>query len=358
MSFSPIHIKPFLLLTLICSIIGCKFENSQVQSAFPIIAVSEVAAPVQTMIEGVSLVGSPEPLSGEMFVPIKEAGAEWVALLPYGFGSQNSTELKWNLPWQWWGETKKGLFEEAKTARQKGLKIMIKPQIWFHHGYYTGDYTLDTEQNWKAWEKNYESFILDYAQLADSVNADMFCIGTELKNFVQERPAFWIGLISKIKKVYSGPLTYAGNWDNFSRIPFWSSLDYIGIDAYFPLSESRTPSVEELEQGWKPVINEIEQVVRKAKRPVIFTEFGYKSVDFAAARPWEHRSSESVNLEAQKNGYEALFKVFYAKLWFKGGFLWNWYPKNQQAGGKSDKDFTPQNKPALQVTQKWYNSQP
>jgi hypothetical protein len=285
-------------------------------------------------------------------------GAEWVALLPYGFGNQGSTELHWNMSRQWWGETKTGLYEEAKMLRQHNLKIMVKPQIWFHHGMYTGDFELTQEADWKIWEKNYEDFILDYAQLADSIHAEMFCIGTELKNFVHERPGFWFNLIAKVRKVYAGALTYAGNWDNYTRIPFYSQLDYIGVDAYFPISESRTPSVKELENAWKPFVSEMESVVAKHRKPLIFTEFGYKSVDYAMAKPWEHRSSETVNLEAQRNGYEALFKVFYAKPWFYGGFLWNWYPNHANAGGSENKDFTPQNKPAQEVTRKWFTPSP
>lgn len=336
---------------------ACTHVDGQYQPTVNTISFDEGITDAKERIEGVSIVGSPKPVTDAAFGEIKKIGAEWVALLPYAFGSQSSSELHWNNARQWWGETKRGLMEESVMARKHGLKLMVKPQIWFHHGYYTGDFVLEKEEDWKVWEQKYEAFILDYAQLADTINAEMFCIGTELKLFVQERPAFWMQLISKVRNIYSGQLTYAGNWDNYARIPFYSQLDWIGIDAYFPLSESRTPSVSELEKGWQPIVEEIEKVVKKHKKPVIFTEYGYKSVDFAAARPWEHRSGESVNLEAQQNGYEALFKVFSQKPWFGGGFLWNWYPNHAQAGGSVDKDFTPQNKPAQKTTQKWYNPQ-
>jgi hypothetical protein len=59
-----------------------------------------------------------------------------------------------------------------------------------------------------------------------------------------QRPEYWSQLIKKIKKIYSG--NYAANWDDFDKVPFWNELDYIGIDAYFPLSDATTPSVLEL----------------------------------------------------------------------------------------------------------------
>jgi biotin synthase-like enzyme len=54
--------------------------------------------------------------------------------------------------------------------------------------------------------------ILDFAQLAQNENIELFCFGT-LGNAVAKRPEYWSQLIKKIKKIYSGKLTYAANWD-------------------------------------------------------------------------------------------------------------------------------------------------
>jgi hypothetical protein len=35
------------------------------------------------------------------------------------------------------------------------------------------------------------------------------------------RPKYWQELILEIRKVYKGKLTYAANWDEFKRVPFW-----------------------------------------------------------------------------------------------------------------------------------------
>jgi hypothetical protein len=64
------------------------------------------------------------------------------------------------------------------------------------------------------------------------------------------------------KKNLLGKLTYAANWDDFDKVPFWNELDYIGIDAYFPLSNATTPSVLELNDAWQQHIKKIEKLQR------------------------------------------------------------------------------------------------
>ena len=55
------------------------------------------------------------------------------------------------------------------------------------------------------------------------------------------------------RAVYKGKLTYAANWDGeFEEVAFWDALDVIGVQAYFPLTEERVPSVTKLTQAWAP----------------------------------------------------------------------------------------------------------
>ena len=129
---------------------------------------------------------------------------------------------------------------------------MLKPQIWIPHGGFTGHIKMKSEKEWKRIEGNYEKFILFYANVAQTTNCELFCIGTELNSFVMARPVFWSNLILKIKKIYKGKITYAENWDSYKSVPFITQLDYIGIDAYFPLDTSKTPTVKAIEKAWRP----------------------------------------------------------------------------------------------------------
>jgi len=183
----------------------------------------------------------------------------------------------------------------------------------------------------------------------------ILCIGTELHTFVQKRPDYWKQLIEKIRNVYDGKLTYAENWDQFANAPFWKQLDYIGVDAYFPVSDSKTPTVEEMRQGWKKHKQKISAVQKSLKKPVLFTEYGYRSVHYTAKQPWDsNRVHGNVDMIAQNNALTALYEEFWKEEWFAGGFLWKWYHNHMEVGGKDNNRFTIQNKPSEKLIQSLY----
>ncbi len=302
-------------------------------------------------INGVSFVASRDRASEAHITPVKKIHAGHAAVMPFGFIREvTSPEIIFDTDRQWYGETRVGAKQYIELLHRHGIRVMLKPQIWIWRGVFTGGLRMDTEENWERLEQSYEDFILTYASLAEETQVEIFCVGTELEGFVSERPEYWKALIGKIRERYSGKLTYAANWDEYRRTPFWASLDYIGIDAYFPLSESKTPTVEELKEGWKPWKDQITDLSESYKRPVLFTEFGYRSMDFTAKKPWlVGRGEEGVNLEAQVNAKKAIFETFWEEDWFAGGFVWKWFTNHERSGGPDDNRFTPQNKPAQEV---------
>ncbi|MEM9144115.1 MAG: glycoside hydrolase, partial [Bacteroidota bacterium] len=195
------------------------------------------------------------------------------------------------------------------------------------------------------------------ARLAEKTRAPLLCIGTELEQFVEARPAYWTALIREIRTLYSGKLTYAANWDEYKRTPFWDQLDYIGVDAYFPLSEEKDPSKEQLKQGWQKWKTAMKELSEKVDRPVLFTEFGYRSMDYTAKKPWlVDRNQDKINLQAQARATQVVFDEFWTEDWFAGGYIWKWFINHEQSGGTGDNRFTPQNKPAQATIQTFYKS--
>ena len=313
----------------------------------------------QEKINGVSFVAAGIPVTEKHVNPVVEVNANFAAIMPFSFvKGLNNPEIIHDAKRQWFGETRAGVKQYAESLKAKGIKIMVKPQIWVWNGEFTGYIKMETEADWKRLEETYTNFILEYADLAQEINAEILCIGTELEQFVANRPDYWGSLIIEIKKVYKGKLTYAANWNEFKRTPFWSALDYIGVDAYFPVSESKTPTVVESIEGWKTHKVVIKNLSRRHKKPVLFTEYGYRSVDFAGKEPWKSdRSMTTVNLEAQNNLTKALFETFWEEQWFAGGFIWKWFIEHDKVGGESNNQFTPQNKPVEKIIKAHFEAQ-
>jgi hypothetical protein len=138
------------------------------------------------------------------------------------------------------------------------------------------------------------------------------------------------------------------------RVKFWDALDYVGIDAYFPLTDNRErPTLEELRQGWEKWVKEIEAFRKMVNKPVIFPEVGYCSAKGTAKIPWEEMAGGALDLELQADCYQALLETFWDRDWFYGVYWWRW-GTDVRLGGATNRGFSFQNKPAQNVVVKWY----
>ncbi|MCB0527216.1 MAG: hypothetical protein KDC65_02005 [Saprospiraceae bacterium] len=288
---------------------------------------------------------------------VSAVGAGWIAVVPYAFTRPGVPDVRFSEHGgQWWGERPEGARETVRMAHAHGLKVMVKPQVWVPRGW-TGMLDFSSENDWEKWEAAYERYILRFAALADSMQADLLCIGTEFRTSVEKRPRYWQALIPKIRNVYRGKLTYSSNWDDWERVPFWGALDYIGLGGYFPLVPDATPDVERLKAAWKPIRDRLGAFSKQQGKPVLFTEFGYLSVDSCGWRNWElERGVEGrrINERAQANCLEALLATFQPEPWWAGGFLWKWFPNMRGHEGYPERDYTPQGKAGESVLKRWY----
>jgi len=278
-------------------------------------------------------------------------------VIPYAYTPQGNPKVSFGTSsWQWWGETVEGATESIKQAHANELLVMLKPQVYIP-GSWPGGMTFKNESEWLQWETDYEKYILTFARIAAEQEVALFCIGTEFKMSSIGRPEYWESLILKIKEIYSGKLTYAANWDEYNQITFWDKLDFIGVDAYFPLTDEAVPSVESLVSFWAQYEREIKKVSDKYDRPILFTEYGYMSVEGCAGKTWVLEADRSIlkyNEQAQANAFDAIYEVFFDKEYWAGGFIWKWYPGEFAGKKRMHKDYTPQNKIGEGVLAKWY----
>ncbi len=287
--------------------------------------------------------------------PIIKSNVGWVAVYPYmRQESQNSERI--NLPSNvaQWSRKETLYINEVKKLKEKNLRVMLKPHLWVLDGW-RATIDFDTEQKWDTWFEDYRVNMLHYAKLAEVTKTDLLCIGTELESSLRKKNYKWIQLIGEIRRLYSGKLTYASNWDSntFYDYPeFWNSMDYIGIQAYFPLTKIENPDLNQIKRGWDKHIYNIEELYKYYNKPIIFTEIGYRSDSEATIKPWEWNNLLSPlyrqkSEETQLLAYEAFFQKIWHKEWFSGAFIWQW---------NRSRDFSICGKPAENCISKWYSS--
>jgi hypothetical protein len=326
-----------------------KTENPPIQNPNPISKSDKM--------NGLTFVAPPEPFKENPFVPINNVGANWIAVVPYAFTMQEKPHVKYDTNGlHWWGEKPAGICESIRLAHENGIKVMLKPQVYVHSSW-TGSLDFNTPEDYALWEADYEKYMLPMAHLADSMKAEMLCIGTEFRLLIQKRPEFWFNLIKKIKKEYHGKLTYSSNWDDWEQVPFWDELDYIGLGGYFPLIEGQTPEVASLVTAWQPIVSRLNAISEKHKKPFLFTEYGYLSVDGCGWRNWELEGTilmKPINQQAQANCFEAFHQVFQNEKNCAGSFLWKWFPNMRGHEGYPERDYTPQGKIGEETLKKWF----
>ena len=280
---------------------------------------------------------------------------EWIALNPFAYQRQVDS------PWLQFGgdPPDEHLRHAIRQAHELGLKVMLKPHIWLSAqsaDHWRGTIAMGTEDDWNQWFDNYRRFILYYAAIAEQEEVDVLCVGVELARTALEREQDWRRVIAEVRNRYSGPLVYAANWwGEYEHVQFWDALDYIGINAFFPLSDVPQPNLASLRRNAEKVAGEIALLHQTSGKPVIFTEVGFKSISGASVRPWEwpRRFEPSVSLEEQAGCYQAILETFWDKPWFYGMYWWKWF-SDLNHGGALHPGFTPRGKPAERILSTWF----
>jgi len=240
-------------------------------------------------------------------------------------------------------ERDEDIIQLAAEAHKLGMKVMLKPQIWTGRGF-PGDLDFPNPEDRAKWFGRYALFLEHYAKLAVKTRADILCVGVEFAKLSRYEPE-WRALIRKVRTIYKGPLVYAAiQGPEFETLKFWDALDYIGLNNYYPLPDDLS-TVE--------MVEKIEAVQKKFRRPVIFPEAGYPSLEAPHREPWDE-TKRKISLEDQVRCYEALLRAFYNKPWFYGVYWWK--IGNNGFGGPQDGSHTPWDKPAMDVIAKWYKS--
>lgn len=246
------------------------------------------------------------------------------------------------------------LYAFCLEARKQGFeRILLKPHIDSDYGAWRG--WIQVPRTMRArFLADYKARLLSplFPILKDTTLRDCvdLCIGTELVQITKDYGAdFWLNIVRWLRyKGVRNRLTYAANWGwaedaEYNRLrDLWPALDYIGIDAYWPMcnDEYRGPlskgqllgwtdenigwgrklAVNGVPQEWCPdIYADLTRLQREVGKPLVFTEIGYPATDYAAHEPArDPQGTWTPTYELSKSLWEVAFEVW-------GDVLEGWY---------------------------------
>jgi hypothetical protein len=197
-----------------------------------------------------------------------------------------------------------------------GMKVTLKLHIDCQSGEWRGRIRPDSEG---LWFRNYLVFLKHYAQLANRCSVEQLNIGTELEGTTFNYESEWRRMIDTVRRYYSGRILYGANWDRYqTQVNFWDALDFIGIDAFFPLTNQYEPTLQDLLNAWRNRwFSGIIEFQHRMNKPLIFSEIGYRSIDGANIRPWEWQTPGRLIPESRGIAPNPFFSPYRAGLVYK-----------------------------------------
>lgn len=289
-------------------------------------------------------------LCGRALDEAQRMGAGWVSLTPFGRVwdlAPGGIALDFEASF---AQNRRNVLAAVKQAHALGLRVLLVPHLWVETGGWRGEIDPGTPEGWAQWARAYEGFVLQWARVANEAQVDMLAVGIELGSWLTSTHASsFLPIIEKIRRRYSGLLTYAGNWDDIERTVILGELDAIGVNAFYPLAEHEGAGWEELLAGGESVAERVKALALTWQKPVLFTEFGYTNRTDPALRPWEwpeHLQAVRVDQQAQASAYLALLAPLIEEPWFAGFFAWRLFSNPEDVSQEAEWGFSPRGKQA------------
>ncbi len=230
--------------------------------------------------------------------------------------------------------SKKNIFKILKQGKQEGYKTSLRVYV----DLLSGDWRAywDPKDKTKAFEE-LQKQLVSIAQESERIDLDLLILGAEYEKLTQ--PQFrsqWLSLISAVRQVYSGQLTYGAN-SNYSSystvealwVPFWEELDFIGIDYYHPMSQGKVDS-QAFSLLHQKKLEEILTPLKKWKKPIFINEVGAPIAENGFEKPfeWVWPMDHKENLAHQSLYLESFFLA--SKEQINNIQIWRYMPNEKK----------------------------
>ncbi len=255
---------------------------------------------------------------------LAETGSEWIAL---SFWTWQDTVFSTNIYFDYgYTPTDRDIAHTVKLAKELGLKVCLKPVVNSRDGIWRAriGFPEDGDVYWAEWFRNYTNFLKHYAELAEELECEMFCIGCEMVA-TEGREAEWREVIRETRSLYSGPIVYNANHGKEEGIAWLDEVDLIGTSAYYPVASAPGESYENMLAAWERQKPRLKALSEKFGKQLVFIEIGCRSAEGCATMPWDFSHKHlPVSQSEQANFYKSALECFWKEPWFAGFFWWDW----------------------------------
>lgn len=100
----------------------------------------------------------------------------------------------WDSDHLWWDDTDEGVVRELRGARRHGVRTVLIPRVALDHAFdrnlflWHGLILPRDEPALESWFSQYETFVLQWAEIAEREQVDLFAIGSELSSLTSTVP--------------------------------------------------------------------------------------------------------------------------------------------------------------------------
>jgi hypothetical protein len=194
------------------------------------------------------------------------------------------------------------LIQEAHRAH---LRVTVRPIL--------DEASLGPPTGWRGaiepagrdvWFASYQKFLMPYTQVSQEYGAASFVVGTELNSM--EGDPHWDGLVTALGRQFKGNIAYNADWHDYVSKYVHMPVNYLGVDAYFPVHAPDSASISELVTGWN---GWLDQKSTGTLPRVLLSEVGIGAENGAYPTPSDFYVTRTYNPQVQANWYQAVCTV-------------------------------------------------
>ena len=223
------------------------------------------------------------------------------------------------------GLTKEYILGKCSYAKNKGLKVLLKPHVT---GPNFTSWGSINPTDVTAWINSYSSLLLEIVTLCKDY-IDLISITNECKGQTNQQKDLWIKLINDIKMLKPNLLVLSSaTIGELESCVFLEYLDFIGVNMYVPVIGDLSTSFNLQKASLfseSQYISEVLRYSKKLNKKIIVTEVGILPFERAFQNPegWGFNDNPTISLETQVRYYNLAINEYIHSDSIIGVMVWN-----------------------------------